>query len=471
MLPSRAQKNLTSKKFAMEAWGIMDCRIRRVLLASVGAIAAVTMSGTVFAEDLSTPESSRELLELKLDLVTQQERLAEQERQLAEQARLLEEQRRAFERQQEQINALQAEAYARQYSQGTPQIIPAVGRGAVVGAAPVDDARKIQAQAQAETQQPVGEAPKEKKDKRPEVAALVEVGGVLTPKGSLVLEPSFSFSHSSVNRFVFQGIEIVDAVLIGLIEASDADRDTLTAAMTGRVGLTNRLEFETKVPYVYRKDRVTNLILSSGKSSKTELQGHDLGDIEFGAHYQINSGQGGLPYFVGNLRVKSDTGTSPFEVSRDANGIEQELATGSGFWGVQPSITAIFPSDPAVFYANVGYLWNIKRSIDRTIGGSLIGDVDPGDNVSFSFGMGFGINERASFNLGYEHNFILETKTEINGADSASDTLQVGSLVLGLSYRLSDMVGLNVNLSIGATTDAPDASLTFRVPVSISNLF
>lgn len=458
---------------------MMGCRIRRGLLASVGVVAAVAMSGIGFAGEISAENSTtgsyRELLDLKLDLVAQQERLGEQERQLAEQARILEEQRRAFERQQQQINALQAEAYSRRYSQGTPQVIPAVGRGVVAGVAPVDGVRKIQAQAQAqaqaETQQPVGEAPKEEQEQRPAVAALVEVGGVLTPPGTVVLEPSFSFSHSSVNRFTFQGIEIVDAVLIGLIEASDADRDTLTAAVTGRVGLTNRLEVEAKIPYVYRKDRVTNLVLSSGSSRKTELDGSDLGDVEFGAHYQLNSGQGGVPYFVGNLRVKSDTGTSPFEVSRDVDGIEQELATGSGFWGVQPSLTAIFPSDPAVFYANVGYLWNIERDIDRTIGGSLVGTVDPGDNISFSFGMGFGINEKASFNLGYEHNFILETKTEINGVESASDTLQVGSLTLGLSYRLSERVGLNLNLSIGATTDAPDASLTFRVPVSISDVF
>lgn len=449
----------------------MGCRSRRMLFASVGVLASVAMSQTGFADDGAAHDSYKELLELKLDIVAQQERLAEQERQLAEQARLLGEQKRAVERQQEQIDALQAQANSQQYSRSIPQVIPAVGRGATAGAVAAGESPAIQAQTEQESQQPVGEAPTEEKEQRPEVAALVEVGGVLTPKGTLVLEPAFSFSHSSLNRFVFQGIEIVDAVLIGLIEASDADRDTLTASVTGRVGVTNRLEFEAKVPYVYRKDRVTNLILSSNTTNKSDLDANGIGDVEFGAHYQINSGQGGWPYFVANIRIKSDTGTSPFEVSRDANGIEQELATGSGFWGVQPSVTAIFPSDPAVFYANLGYLWNIERDVDRTIGGNLISTVDPGDNISFSFGMGFGINERASFNLGYEHNFILETTTIINGAKSGSETLQVGSLVLGLSYRLSDTVGLSLSVSVGATTDAPDATLSFRVPISISDLF
>jgi len=36
--------------------------------------------------------------------------------------------------------------------------------------------------------------------------------------------------------------------------------------------------------------------------------------VEVGAHYQINHGQDGWPYFIGNLRYKSNTGKGPFEV-------------------------------------------------------------------------------------------------------------------------------------------------------------
>src|SRR3546814_4865488 len=49
--------------------------------------------------------------------------------------------------------------------------------------------------------------------------------GVLTPKGTLVVEPSIQYSHSQVNRFTFLGVEILDTFLIGLLEAQDADRD------------------------------------------------------------------------------------------------------------------------------------------------------------------------------------------------------------------------------------------------------
>jgi len=415
----------------------------------------------VDAVGVPAPMAAEDLRRLETTIQAQEQRLADQEKRLADQARAIEEQRQALLSQQRALKAMQTQLYG-----GQAQVVPATMGAAGGISPPPSQGQKVPAQAEG-TPPPVGEAPPAEEPERPEVAALAEVGGVLTPKGTLVLEPSFSLTHSNINRFVFQGVEIVEAVLVGAIEASDADRDSITLAGTARYGITNRLEVEAKLPLSYRNDRVTNLIVSTGAQATQELDAFDIGDAEFAGHYQINQGTGGWPYFVGNLRVKTDTGLSPFDIDRNAQGIELELPTGSGFWGVQPSITAIFPSDPVVFYANVGYLWNIERGIDESIGASFIGDVDPGDNISVSGGMGFGLNEKASFSLGYEHNYITETKTEINGVVVESDSLQVGLLSLGFSYRLSDNISLNLDVKVGATEDAPDAQATLRVPVAL----
>ena len=109
-------------------------------------------------------------------------------------------------------------------------------------------------------QQPVGKPPSEPQRKTPEVQAIPELGGVLTPGGKLVVEPSIQYSHSQVNRFTFLGIEILDTFLIGLLEAEDTDRDLFTPALTGRLGVTDRFELELKVPYVIRNDRVSFVI-------------------------------------------------------------------------------------------------------------------------------------------------------------------------------------------------------------------
>jgi hypothetical protein len=314
-------------------------------------------------------------------------------------------------------------------------------------------------------QQPVGEPPAQQPP-RPEVQAIPELGGVLTPKGTLVLEPSIQYSHSQVNRFTFVGVEILDTFLIGLLEAQDADRDLYQAAVTARYGITDRLEVELKLPYIYRDDRISFIIPQVDPDAQLtqDVDGDGIGDIEFGLHYQINSGLEDWPIFIGNLRYKSTTGKGPFDVDRGANGLETELATGSGFHAIEPSVTILYPNDPVVFFGNFGYLFHLPDDVDKTFNDQTIGEVDPGDAFRMSLGMAYSINERSSFTLGYKHDFIGETTTEVNGVELSSSSLSVGSLLLGYSYQINDYTSANLNFELGVTDDAPDVLMTLRVP-------
>ncbi|MDX5435510.1 MAG: transporter [Halomonas sp.] len=319
---------------------------------------------------------------------------------------------------------------------------------------------------------PVGQAPVEAPPQQPEVQAIADIGGVLTPRGRLVIEPSLQYSHAGVNRLTFRGIEILSTLLIGVFSAEEAERDIWTAALTGRLGITDRLEMELKVPYVYRDDTIRATVPVAGDSSfdiDRDLSGNGLGDIELTARYQLNRGHNGWPFFVGNLRYKTTTGDGPFDLARDSDGIEQELATGSGFHAIEPSITALLPSDPAVFFANVGYLYNMSDDVNQQITEDLwIGKVDPGDAVRLSFGMAYAINPRASFTLGFKNDFIDKTKTtyfqDDRTATQSSRTLNVGSLLLGWSYQLNQDVSVNLGLELGVTDDAPNTVLTLRIP-------
>jgi hypothetical protein len=300
---------------------------------------------------------------------------------------------------------------------------------------------------------------------RPELAAAPEQGGVLLPRGTAVVEPSIEFSLSQVNRVEVAGFTVLPAILIGSFEVSEAERKSVTSAVTLRYGVTDRLEIEGRVPFVYRDDRQTARPIgeSSTEAETTSVDGAGLGDVELAAHYQINDGGSGWPYLVGNLRVKSTTGVDPFEVSRDDNGIETELPTGTGFWGIQPSLTAIWPSDPAVFYANLGYTWNLERDV-----GGQFGEIDPGDVYQVNAGVGLALNERASISLGYDHQVITETIQ--NGQEVEDGLVHVGRLLLGSSYRFSDRVSLNFQLGVGVTEEAPDMTATVRVPITFDLL-
>lgn len=291
--------------------------------------------------------------------------------------------------------------------------------------------------------------------------------GVLTRQGVLVVEPSIEYTHTDVNRFVVGGVAILDTVLVGSIEASQADRDSVTASLGMRYGVTDRIEAEVRIPYMYRNDQTTNTVVSTNNvDSTTSLDSHGLGDIEAALHWQINDGGGDWPFFVANIRAKSTTGTGPFDTARDARGIERELATGSGFWGVEPSLTIIAPSDPAVFFANLGYLWNIERNVNLAVGNRVIQEVDPGDAIRLGFGMGLALNEKVSFSVGYQHDWILGTETRFNDGTFKSDALSVGALNFGVNWQMTDAAALNVSVGVGVTADSPDVRLMARMPIA-----
>lgn len=312
---------------------------------------------------------------------------------------------------------------------------------------------------------PVGEAPPPSQNIERKVEAVPEGQGVLTPRGQFVLDPSIEYTRSSSNRLVFRGIELIPGIQIGAIEASDADRDTLIGTFAMRYGLTNRLEIEGRIPLLYRKDRIK--VVQQREEQITRevgLEQTGIGDAEFALRYQLNRPKAMSPIWVAGLRVKTDTGKSPYEIPFDEFGVATGLATGSGFWGVQPSLSFLLPSDPVVIYGGLGYLWNIERNIDKLVGDVFVGKVDPGDAINASVGFGFALNPRFSFSLGYRHNYIFSTKTQLGDTLQESDDIQVGSLNLGMSYRLSERQSLNLGFQFGATEDAPDVSIVARIP-------
>lgn len=265
------------------------------------------------------------------------------------------------------------------------------------------------------------------------------------------------------------GFTIIPAITIGLIDVRAVNRDLFIAALTGRYGLTDRLELEVKVPWVYREDSTAArpLAVPSATEEIFDASGRGLGDIELAARYQITQRP---PFYIGWLRFKTRTGDGPFDVPSTivspGLAIPNELPTGTGFYSLQPGITALVPSDPAVFFGGLSYIWNIERTIDTLdASGAPIGEYDPGDGVNFNFGMGLAINERASFSLGYDHTVFF--KDQRNGEDvPLAQTQQVGSLLFGLSYRINPRTFFNLTLGVGATDAAPDVQLTARLPIA-----
>ena len=325
------------------------------------------------------------------------------------------------------------------------------------------------------TPKPVGQAP-ESDGRTPVVAPIFEQPGVLTGKGKMVLEPSLQYSYSSSSRVALVGYTIIPAITIGLIDIREVKRNTFNATLTGRYGISNRFEMEARVPYSYRSDSNIGCQLGEACTSTDgvfQASGSGIGDVEVTGRYQLNDGGLDKPFYVASLRFKSRTGKDPFQVDSDYNvagfrqGVQTTLPTGSGFYGLQPALTVLFPSDPAVFFGSISYLYNAARTnvtLQTAAGPQTLGRVKAGDVIGFNFGMGLGLNEKSSFSLGYDHASVGRTRVDGNAANSVR--VQLGTLLLGYSYRLSAQRTLSVSLGAGITRDTPDMTLTLRLPIT-----
>ena len=316
----------------------------------------------------------------------------------------------------------------------------------------------------------------------PEMAPIGDQPGVLTARGTYVLEPSMQYGYSSSNRVALVGYTVIPAILIGLVDVREIKRNTFTTALTGRTGLNNRMEVEVKVPYVYRSDATVSREVFTGTAVERvfDTSGKALGDVEVAGRYQLNNGGADKGYYIAGLRYKSRTGRDPFEVVTDCNtrcigenvtgtGLPLDLPTGSGFHSLQATLTWLYPSDPAVFFGNLSYVHNFKRDdVTRLVRNGErepLGSLQPGAVLGFNFGMGLALNDKASFSLGYDHSTIGRMRQ--NGATSIGAVrTQLGTLLLGYSYRLSPKRTLNIAVGAGVTRDTPDVTLTLRVPMT-----
>lgn len=309
--------------------------------------------------------------------------------------------------------------------------------------------------AQPATEEKKETTPVQKKDATSE-QVLLEVGGVLLPKGTLTIEPSLQYSHYSRRSISISGFTLLGAIVIGEIAVSDIKRDFLQGALTTRYGITSWLEAELKVPYIYTSFRD---IKGPGTTEMTErrIQSTALGDIEGALYGHIIREKGIVPDILLNFRAKSTTGRDPYHLDVDSRGRVTELPTGSGHWGFSGGFTLVKRSDPVVFFGGLTYFWNIRKKVRESIG-----TVDPGDSWEGSIGMSYALSEKFSLSTIYMHR--ITSKQKLNGRAVMGTFVNYGTISLAGSYALSKNTYVNLSVGVGVTNDAPDVELRLSIP-------
>ena len=306
-------------------------------------------------------------------------------------------------------------------------------------------------------------------------------GGVLTPRGHIIIDPSFEYDYYSYNQLAVNGFTIIPGLTFGNIYVERVQQNVGTFAVTGRWGVTNRLELNIKVPVVAEYGITTTQAVGPNALALTPSANNvNIGDIQLGASYQFNRGDSGMPIFIGNLIYKTATGISPYDVPiytvEDPNGqylsgIQKRLPTGTGFNALEPSVTILYPTDPGVLFANIQYIYNFGSTVNlqNPAGGPTIRtDLKPGNAIAATFGFGFALNEHTSMTLSYEQEHVFTASQD--GSSINGSAYDFGEFNFGIGYQVNRRTSVNLGVSVGAGPNAPVAKILLDVPVNFNLL-
>jgi len=310
---------------------------------------------------------------------------------------------------------------------------------------------------------------------------LSSVGGVLTPKGQIVIDPSIEYDYWAQNQLGVNGFQIIPGITFGNIFVTRFEQNITTAAVTVRGGVTDRLELNAKIPFVYNTGSTSSLIPlgTAAQLLSVSANGSGIGDVQAGGSYQFNSGENGWPIFVGNFLFKTVTGRSPFQVpiitlndqpnGQFLAGTPRELATGTGFYQLTPSVTVLLPTAPGVLFANLQWQHNLARTQpiqDRQGGPPTPVNLQPGEAPAITFGIGFALNDRSALTLSYQQTHVFTAYA--NGQAITGSPYSFGTFNFGLGYQISQSTRLNLSVGIGAGPNTPAAKVLLEVPYKFS---
>lgn len=293
-----------------------------------------------------------------------------------------------------------------------------------------------------------------------------------------------SYVYFNGAQLNLSGFLALDAIVLGTISIDEVNSDVLTTDATVRLGITNRLQFDANVPYLWRHSNFRSGGAGANAKAFTEVDIRDngIGDVSFGASWRMLRETYHRPDVVINVRGKAPTGAHPFgiglmtvEGSEGNLVVPERLSTGTGVWGISGGVSLLKTIDPMVVFASFNYFHNFEGHFDdiselpdlTTPLGRVPGRVKLGNAIQFGAGVAFALNERSSLSLSFTERIVSRSQL---GADGDPLKTVVGSqaniavLNIGATFALSDRLALMSNIGAGLTRNAPGLTVSLRLP-------
>lgn len=259
----------------------------------------------------------------------------------------------------------------------------------------------------------------QKEEKRPE-QTFVRSEQVVLPKGKLETE---------------LGVTYYDNSHLGLALPGVRDR-VLVFPFTARYAFTNRLLGVVTVPgAVAWRDIPT---LTGTRTHETS----GLGDISFGAQYQIFTERLVRPALMFFLLGASDTGKGGFLLP------STQTPLGTGFWQINPGISFVKTVDPVVLFGSLSYTHFFAKS-----------GFQPGEAVNPLLGVGFAVNDEIALSFKLAGSII--THPQYHG-HTFGETLSPFTFYFTLDKYITNVSYLEPSVGIGLTSDAADFSFALN---------
>lgn len=310
--------------------------------------------------------------------------------------------------------------------------------------------------------------------------ALLQEHAVFNRK--LTLENGLTYSHYDRKLLTLNGFLALDSIFLGNIAIEDVKSDTLTYNFAARYGVTPWLTLNLDIPYVGRQTAYLKGGAGGSAAAVAEerSRGTDIGDMTLSANFRLFPETTNRPDTVLTVGVTAPTGRAPYGIpwkvlQRGSDNyiqfaVPEKQPTGNGVWQANAGVSLVKTMDPAIVFANAGFIHSFPRGfadIDTDPTTRSPGDVKLGDARYFGAGVAFAFNERTSLSLSFSDKLSSKASLRYKGAPwtkvIGSDA-NAASYNLGVTYALTPKTTFVALLGIGLTPDAPDYTLTFKVP-------
>ena len=283
----------------------------------------------------------------------------------------------------------------------------------------------------------------EKAEKEEEVLSAAGRRYTLLKEGTMAVEYNFGYSYYTTDRLEFGE---------SFLDVEHEKLHCLTNTIVVDYAFLDNLTFTGSIPFVYKYEKV-------GASDSEEVS--DMGDISFGLRWQPFKSGGRWPTTILSAGISTDSGQSPYDIN-----IGDELSTGSGYWSCYAGASLSKAIDPVVAFGSLGYSHNFDATgLHQHHGALVLKEVDPGDSIDFSMGIGYALSYDVSLTFSFSQSYNLEREYSFKGGQNSESAAYMTSIFsIGTGWRVSPKTTIYINAGAGLTDDDPDFLFTFRLP-------